>query len=90
MLDSFVEPLTSDTARERLGLAFALHPHLRELWSQLVVWAIQLSDLDLNLIHRDVTSLHFSGAYSGSELVCHCHSREHRPHIKSKESSSWW
>jgi len=67
----------------RLGRALdCLHPYLGELWANLVSRAIQVYDLDLSVLHWDITSLYFEGAYSGSELAAYGYSRDHRPDTK--------
>jgi len=67
----------------RLGRALdQLHPHLGELWVRLVSRAIQVYDLDLSVLHWDVTSLYFEGAYTDSELATYGYSRDHRPDTK--------
>ncbi|MFQ5615238.1 MAG: DUF4277 domain-containing protein [Anaerolineales bacterium] len=59
-----------------------LHPHLGELWAQLASQAIQTYDLDLNVLHWDITSLYFEGAYQDSKLATYGYSRDHRPDTK--------
>lgn len=54
----------------RLGRALdRLCPHLGELWARLAARAVQVYDLDLNVLHWDITSIYFEGAYTDSELV---------------------
>jgi len=67
----------------RLGRALdRLYPHLGELWAGLASRAIQVYDLDLNVLHWDITSLYFEGAYTDSELAAYGYSRDHRPDTK--------
>jgi transposase len=67
----------------RLGRALDdLHPHLGELWARLVTRAIQVYDLDLSVLHWDITSLYFEGAYTDSELAAYGYSRDHRSDSK--------
>jgi len=67
----------------RLGRALdRLHPHLGELWARLVSGAIQVYDLDLSVLHWDITSLYFEGAYTDSELATYGYSRDHRSDTK--------
>jgi len=67
----------------RLGRALdRLHPHLGELWAELAARAVQVYDLDLNVLHWDITSLYFEGAYTDSELARYGYSRDHRPDTK--------
>jgi hypothetical protein len=54
----------------RLGRALdQLHPFLGELWAQLVSQAVQVYALDLNVLHWDLTSLYFEGAYADAQGV---------------------
>ena len=42
----------------RLGRALdCLYPHLGELWARLASRAVQVYDLDLNVLHWDITSI---------------------------------
>ena len=67
----------------RLGRALdRLHPHLGELWAELAARAVQVYDLDLNVLHWDITSIYFEGAYTDSELVRYGYSRDHRSDAK--------
>jgi len=67
----------------RLGRALdQLSPHLGELWACLVSRAIQVYALDLNVLHWDITSIYFEGAYTDSELAAYGYSRDHRPDTK--------
>jgi len=67
----------------RLGRALdRLYPHLGELWARLASRAVQVYDLDLNVLHWDITSIYFEGAYTDSELVTYGYSRDHRPDTK--------
>ena len=67
----------------RLGRALdRLHPHLGELWACLVGQAIQVYDLDLRVLHWDITSIYFEGAYTDSALAHYGYSRDHRPDTK--------
>lgn len=67
----------------RLGRALdQLHPHLGELWARLVSRAVQVYDLDLNVLHWDITSIYFEGAYTDSNLASYGYSRDHRPDTK--------
>jgi transposase len=86
--DETVLPQVLDIAPEkvydnRLGRALdRLHPHLGELWARLVSRAIQVYDLDLSVLHWDITSLYFEGAYTDSDLATYGYSRDHRPDTK--------
>lgn len=68
---------------QRLGRALdALYPHLGELWARLVVRAVQVWHLDLSILHWDITSFYFEGAYTDSELIRYGHSRDHQSDAK--------
>lgn len=67
----------------RLGRALdQLYPCLGELWRRLVSRAITVYDLDLTVLHWDLTSIYFEGAYVDSELVTYGYSRDQRPDAK--------
>ena len=67
----------------RLGRALdAVYPHLGEIWARLVVRAIQVWQLDLSILHWDITSFYFEGAYTDSELIRYGHSRDHQSEAK--------
>jgi len=67
----------------RLGRALdLLYPHLGTLWAQLASRAVQLYDLDLTILHWDITSIYFEGAYTNSQLIRYGYSRDHRPDTK--------
>jgi transposase len=68
---------------QRLGRALeALQPHLGEIWARLVVRAVQVWHLDLSVLHWDITSFYFTGAYTQSELLRRGYSRDKRPDTK--------
>jgi transposase len=67
----------------RLGRALdRLYPHLGELWACLVSRAIQTYELELNVLHWDITSIYFEGEYANSELAAYGYSRDHRSDTK--------
>ena len=67
----------------RLGRTLdRLHPHLGELWARLAGGAIRVYDLDLSVLHWDITSIYFEGAYTDSALATYGYSRDHRPDTK--------
>jgi len=68
---------------QRLGRALeALNPHLGEIWARLVVRAVQVWHLNLSVLHWDITSFYFTGAYTQSELLRRGYSRDKRPDTK--------
>jgi hypothetical protein len=67
----------------RLGRALdRLYPYWGELWAHLATRAIQVYGLDLNVLHWDITSIYFEGAYTDSQLAAYGYSRDHRPDTK--------
>jgi transposase len=63
----------------RLGRALdTVYAHLGDIWTRLVVRAIQVWQLDLSILHWDITSFYFQGAYTDSELIRYGHSRDHQ------------
>lgn len=67
----------------RLGRALdAVYPQLGEIWARLVVRATQVWQLDLSILHWDITSFYFQGAYTDSELIRYGHSRDHQSEAK--------
>ncbi|MBD3251752.1 IS1634 family transposase [Candidatus Uhrbacteria bacterium] len=67
----------------RLGRALdRLHPYWGEVWARVVTRAIEVYALDLNVLHWDITSLYFEGAYTDSALITYGYSRDHRPDCK--------
>lgn len=87
-LSETVLPQVLDIASEkaydnRLGRALdRLYPHLGELWACLASRAIQVYELDLKVLHWDITSIYFEGAYTDSELAAYGYSRDYRPDTK--------
>ncbi len=72
----------------RLGRALdAVYPQLGEIWARLVVRAIQVWQLDLSILHWDITSFYFQGAYTDSELIRYGHSRDHQSEAKQIRSA---
>jgi transposase len=67
----------------RLGRALdRLYPQLGEVWQRLVSRAIEVYALDLSVLHWDLTSIYFEGAYADSELATYGYSRDQRPDTK--------
>lgn len=78
LVPAFDLPLTK-LYDQRLGRALdAVYPSLGEIWARLVVRAIQVWKLDLSILHWDITSFYFTGAYTDSELLRYGHSRDQR------------
>lgn len=67
----------------RLGRTLdAVYPHLGEIWARLIIRAIQVWHLDLSILHWDISSFYFAGAYTDSELIRYGHSRDQRSDAK--------
>lgn len=67
----------------RLGRALdQLHPKLGEIWATIVSRAIETYELDLSILHWDITSIYFEGAYTDSALTRYGYSRDHRTDTK--------
>lgn len=67
----------------RFGRALdRLYPQLGELWRRVVSRAIQIYDLDLTVLHWDLTSIYFEGAYVNSQLAAYGYSRDQRSDTK--------
>lgn len=67
----------------RLGRALdRLYPYLGELWARLASRAMEVYDLDPSVLHWDITSIYFEGAYDDSHLAAYGYSRDHRPDTK--------
>lgn len=68
---------------QRLGRALdAVHPHLGEIWAQLVIRAVRVWKLELSILHWDITSFYFHGAYADSRLIHYGYNRDHLPDTK--------
>lgn len=67
----------------RLGRALdALHPFLGEIWASVATGAVMVYQVDLSIVHWDITSFFFEGEYTDSELLRRGYSRDKRPDAK--------
>jgi len=67
----------------RLGRALdALHPFLGEIWASVAARAVMVYQVDLSIVHWDITSFFFEGEYTTSELLRRGYSRDKRPDAK--------
>jgi transposase len=67
----------------RLGRALdALHPVLGEIWARVAIEAVTRYQVDLSVVHWDITSFFFEGAYTTSELLRRGYSRDNRSDAK--------
>jgi transposase len=83
VLPDLLEVESDQVYDNRLGRALdQLHPKLGEVWAAIVSRAIQSYDLDLSILHWDITSIYFEGAYADSALARYGYSRDHRTDTK--------
>ena len=67
----------------RLGRTLdRLYAQLGEVWQRLVSRAMAVYHLDLTVLHWDLTSIYFEGAYVESQLAAYGYSRDQRPDAK--------
>jgi transposase len=67
----------------RLGRALdALYPFLGEIWARIAARAVTVYQVDLSIVHWDITSFFFEGEYTASELLRRGYSRDKRPDAK--------
>ena len=67
----------------RLGRALDnLHPDLGEIWASVAARAVTTYQVDLSIVHWDITSFFFEGEYTASELLRRGYSRDKRPDAK--------
>ena len=67
----------------RIGdLLDAIHPHIDNIWKDIVHRAFQQYDISLNFIHYDITSLYFQGEYEDADLVNYGYSRDKKSDCK--------
>ena len=67
----------------RVGdLLEALHPHLDNIWKEIVHQAMTVFGLSLSFIHYDITSIYFEGAYEDAEKLEYGYSRDDKSDCK--------
>lgn len=67
----------------RIGdLLDAIHPHIDNIWKDMVHQAFEVYGISLDFIHYDITSLYFQGEYEDADLVNYGYSRDKRPDCK--------
>ena len=67
----------------RIGdLLDAIHPHIDNIWKDIVHQAFQEYGISLDFIHYDITSLYFEGEYEDADLVDYGYSRDNRSDCK--------
>jgi transposase len=83
VLPEFLGTPVSKLYDNRLGRALdALHPLLGEIWACVAARAITTYQVDLSIVHWDITSFFFEGEYTNSELLRRGYSRDKRPDAK--------
>ena len=79
MLDTPVSKLYD----KRLGRTLdALHPYLGKIWADIAARAVTTYQVDLGIVHWDITSFFFEGKYTNSELLRRGYSRDKRSDAK--------
>ena len=67
----------------RLGdLLDAIHPHIDNIWKDIVHSAFRQYHISLDFIHYDITSLYFQGEYEDADLVNYGYSRDKKSDCK--------
>jgi len=67
----------------RIGdLLEAIHPHLDNIWKEIVHQAMSCYGISLSFIHYDITSIYFEGAYEEAEKLEYGYSRDDKSDCK--------
>jgi len=67
----------------RLGdLLDAIHPHIDNIWKDIVHQGVRRYGISLDFIHYDITSLYFEGEYEDADLVNYGYSRDSKSDCK--------
>ncbi len=67
----------------RLGdLLDAIHPHIDNIWKDIVHQGFRRYGISLDFIHYDITSLYFEGEYEDADLVNYGYSRDSKSDCK--------
>ncbi len=67
----------------RIGdLLDAIHPHIDNIWKDIVHQAFRVYGISLDFIHYDITSVYFQGEYEDADLVNYGYSRDKRSDCK--------
>lgn len=83
VLPQLMEVAPAQMYDNRIGRCLdQLYPHLGELWARLASQAIVTFDLDVSVLHWDVTSLYLEGVYAESDLAAYGYSRDGRSDAK--------
>ncbi len=60
----------------------AIHPHIDNIWKEVVYQAFHQFGISLSFIHYDITSIYFEGEYEDAELIDYGYSRDNKPECK--------
>jgi len=60
----------------------AIHPHLDNIWKEIVHQAMACYGISLSFIHYDITSIYFEGAYEEAEKLEYGYSRDDKSDCK--------
>jgi transposase len=83
VLPEFLDTPVDKLYDNRLGRALdRLHSLLGEIWARVASRAITTYQVDLSIVHWDITSFFFEGEYTNSELLRRGYSRDKRPDAK--------
>lgn len=83
VLPEYLDTPVNKLYDNRLGRALdALHPMLGEIWARVAIEAVSRYQVDLSIVHWDITSFFFEGAYTTSELLRRGYSRDNRSDAK--------
>jgi transposase len=67
----------------RIGdLLDAIHPHIDNIWKDIVHQAFHVYGISLDFIHYDITSVYFQGEYEDADLLNYGYSRDKRSDCK--------
>ena len=67
----------------RIGdLLDSIHPHIDNMWKDIVHQAFQVYGISLDFIHYDITSVYFQGEYEDADLLNYGYSRDKRSDCK--------
>jgi transposase len=67
----------------RIGdLLDAIHPHIDNIWKDIVHQAFHVYGISLGFIHYDITSVYFQGEYEDADLLNYGYSRDKRSDCK--------
>lgn len=67
----------------RIGdLLDLIHPHIDNIWKEIVHCAVTAFGIEIDFIHYDITSIYFEGEYQHADKIEYGYSRDKRPDCK--------